>query len=62
MDTAKTQKKMQKIQLNNSLGANVFTNSVPNFWGVGKNMFAENPMKIVVSAYFEKKRKKGPKM
>ena len=41
----------------------VFTNSVPNILGVGyKNaIFAENPIKIVASTYFGKKRKKGAK-
>ena len=34
----------------------MFTNSVPNFLGVGLKLqiFAENAITIVVSAYFEK--------
>ena len=49
-------KNAQKTDKKKSVCAIVFTNSVPNFLGVGLKMqiFAENNINIVVSAYFEK--------
>ena len=56
-DTTKTKQNAEK-RTNNSIGAVVFANSVPIFWDGLKNaLFAENPIKIVVSEYFEKGKK-----
>ena len=64
LDTAKkTKSKIQKKSVQKqTVSAVVFTNNVPHFWGVGlkMHMFAENTIKIVVSAY--KKTTKGQKM
>ena len=55
-ENQKKQNAEKNGQTKKTISAIVFTNSVPIFWGVGKNMqiFAENTIKIVVSTYFEK--------
>ena len=60
----RNQKYRKKDKHKKSVSAAVFTDSVPNFWGVGyKNViFAESPIIIGVWAYFEKgKRAKNVK-